>query len=1189
MRIRELRLIRYGKFTGRSLSLPWQARDLHLIVGPNEAGKSTVRSAISDWLFGMAMRTPWAFLHPMPELRLGGILERGALGAAPSESLSFDRTKGIKETVRSPADVALPDAVLQPWLGHWQASAFNRLHALDHTSLVQGGAGILSASDDVGRLLFQSAAGLQHLGDLLQQLRAEADALWGKRKAGARQYYQAHDAFEAAKTDFKQATLRAKDWAAQRQALQDTERALHQARQRDVQIRQRLHRLERLRRVRPLLQALDEAHARQQALGAPCPSLPPDAATTLHAVQQTLARLQAEQAHAQTLQAQMRAALDGLSVPQALLARADDITELNNRRLQFRAHRTDLVKRQDEVQHLAQQAQQLARALGWPDTHEAALRLRLPAASVCSRLQRLIEQHTQQQQDRQATERQQAEREQEARHLAQQLSQLPLGTVPPALLAALDQAEQLGDPTGQAADMQQRLHRLAARVDSARAALQQPGWPLPDVARLRALLVPDPAWVQSLLEQHRQDAVQVQALQATLTQKTEALQALDMALAQLVSQFQPVSWQQVQAARHDRNATWARICHTPHDLPALAGPFDAQLQQADQLADARLERAQHEADRQAKAEQRAQCALEQQQCASRLAALQQAMQQRLSDWQALTQRSGLPDVPLPLAPAWLQHRQQLLDALDEQAQALQQQAARHAAQAQARQQLWQQLQQAKAAVAAPVGSMVSAPDLADLPDWADCLRQARSHIRQQEQAQARRETLTQQAQAVRNSQNSLRLHQQAAQAAQARWAQAWQDLVQTAGYAADVQPDQVATELDTLAQLDKLLDRMQTLRIDRIEPMQADLDGLAASARALARELQAFLPPELQASQPPASPEQLALALAQQLVQAQQTQARVMELQQHLHTHEASLALNQQQQRAAYARLAPLFSVAGLPDSHDLQALADGVAQSDRQREVQQQLGAAQRALWDAADGLPTEELRQELASISADALEAERLQLSHEASTVVEEIATHSSRHGTLKTALDALSGNASAAEAEARRQEAIAAMGDAAERYLQLHTAARLLQWSMEKFRETQQGPMLAQASALFAGLTRGSFARLLVDSEPSTPRLLGIRPNGQAVEVSGMSEGSRDQLYLALRLAALALQSGQGGQASTPPLIADDLFINFDDERTAAGLQVLGEVSTRMQVLFLTHHEHLVPLARQVLGDELNVVYL
>ena len=131
-----------------------------------------------------------------------------------------------------------------------------------------------------------------------------------------------------------------------------------------------------------------------------------------------------------------------------------------------------------------------------------------------------------------------------------------------------------------------------------------------------------------------------------------------------------------------------------------------------------------------------------------------------------------------------------------------------------------------------------------------------------------------------------------------------------------------------------------------------------------------------------------------------------------------------------------------------------------------------------------------------------------------------------------------------------------------------------------------MLAKASAIFKGLTMDSFGRLLVDSEEAAPRLFGIRPDGEQVDVAGMSEGSRDQLYLALRLAALELQIDQG---FSMPFIADDLFINFDDRRTAAGLKVLGDLSRRMQVIFLTHHDHLVPLAREVLGDKLNVVSL
>ena len=121
MRIRELKLIRYGKFTDRTLALPPGSRDIHLIVGPNEAGKSTVRTAIGDWLFGIPARTPLAFLHPMPDLRVGGILEHSPPGEAVGQQLAFDRTKGNKNTLRTPNDASLPEGALEPWLGSLQA------------------------------------------------------------------------------------------------------------------------------------------------------------------------------------------------------------------------------------------------------------------------------------------------------------------------------------------------------------------------------------------------------------------------------------------------------------------------------------------------------------------------------------------------------------------------------------------------------------------------------------------------------------------------------------------------------------------------------------------------------------------------------------------------------------------------------------------------------------------------------------------------------------------------------------------------------------------------------------------------------------------------------------------------------------------------------------------------------------
>ena len=317
-------------------------------------------------------------------------------------------------------------------------------------------------------------------------------------------------------------------------------------------------------------------------------------------------------------------------------------------------------------------------------------------------------------------------------------------------------------------------------------------------------------------------------------------------------------------------------------------------------------------------------------------------------------------------------------------------------------------------------------------------------------------------------------------------------------------------------------------------------------------------------------------AQARALEQALEQQLRLARLRNELQAA-------RQRQLAVQARLAPLMAAAGVDE---LEALARAIARSELRRAVEEKMATAATTLAQASDGVSVVDLRREVAGIGPDALQAEQEHLGRLSGEVVDEIARLSHQHGVQKSAFAAFDGADIAAKAEARRQEAVAAMAEAAERYLALHTASRLLQWAMEKFRETRQGPMLAKASSLFNALTLGSFSRLLVDSDGQSPRLFGVRADGAQVDVAGMSEGSRDQLYLALRLAALELQVDQGLNL---PLIADDLFINFDDRRTAAGLAVLGQLSRKMQVIFLTHHDHLVPLAQEVLGADLNVVAL
>ena len=73
--------------------------------------------------------------------------------------------------------------------------------------------------------------------------------------------------------------------------------------------------------------------------------------------------------------------------------------------------------------------------------------------------------------------------------------------------------------------------------------------------------------------------------------------------------------------------------------------------------------------------------------------------------------------------------------------------------------------------------------------------------------------------------------------------------------------------------------------------------------------------------------------------------------------------------------------------------------------------------------------------------------------------------------------------------------------------------------------------------------------------------------------LSGGTREQLFLAIRFALVREFARRGAEL---PVVMDDLFVNFDEERTAAAVDCLIEIAgEEQQMLFFTCHQHLAQL--------------
>jgi uncharacterized protein YhaN len=276
----------------------------------------------------------------------------------------------------------------------------------------------------------------------------------------------------------------------------------------------------------------------------------------------------------------------------------------------------------------------------------------------------------------------------------------------------------------------------------------------------------------------------------------------------------------------------------------------------------------------------------------------------------------------------------------------------------------------------------------------------------------------------------------------------------------------------------------------------------------------------------------------------------------------------------AAAALAAALAAAGAALGADAAALA---ARLDARDRLDAAVAAERRRLAEQAGDEPEAALRAALAETGPDALAARiaarRADL--DAAQTAREAAA-AALEATRATARGLLAGP-DAAVARQRMRDATAAMAAAAEEWATLKAATLLLGGATRAYAAANRDPVLARGGALFAAMTGGAWAGLEPAlGEDDRERLVAVGAGGARVGVEALSEGARDQLFLALRLAAVERRAAE---REPLPIVADDLFASFDDARAEAGLAALAEVGRVAQALAFTHHRAVAEAARRL----------
>lgn len=1156
MRLLRLHLQAYGPFTDRWIT--FAPTGLHLIHGPNEAGKSSLLRALVALRFGIEHRSSDNFLHEHARMAVAGVFVDGR-----GEALHLVRRKGRGQTLGVRADDGSVQpasvAVEQALTGGLTRADYEAMFGLDHGRLRVGGEALLAGQGDVGAALFEASAGLRSLPQVGDALDAEARRLFvpGARGRNGRinEALRRHDDCQRACRD---ALLRPADWAERRRAQLDAGEALRGLLARQAELQHQCDRWREWLAVAPLLQTLDGAaawlaeHGSGPVLDETAESRRVEIETALAALQRDIAALQAQIAAGQS-------ALAALPVPEAVLAAAAAVDRL--------------VARGDALDRLAREAGALAAAGLAAQAHRQACARALDPQASTTALR-----------ERRPTP--QASAEVEAGLADVERAEQALALHRTAVHARQDDA--VADEAAQADGGGDAVVPEIARA-ALRGACEAAAAARTVLARLEALPVQHAAVCREVAEAQRQlgldPAATVAAPQLLLDAEIDQAQRrldephtliadqhlrvreIDVALRRqrsardrLLAAGPVPTPDDVQAARGARDALWGAVRGGAGDA---ADAFEAAMRRADALADAFAHDSARAAELQALQRTLADLEHDRAQRLQDIARLVQGAEAQARDWAARLTAAGLP-VREPAAlrewqARWRQMRERLAHA---EALATEREQA---------EQLARQVRLGLVAalrLAVPPGVMPF-DEQAPLTALLALARQVESRQAQREQLQAAQAGARQarQRQLRRDQAETVRL-QAARDAAGERLREA------VAGWSLTDEPSAAAVRARLQAWVDWAAADAAVARIEQdLAARQAERAQIDERAAQLAQTLGESPPEDLRG---------WIDALADRLARARAVDQQRERLAQSLRDAQTRLQAQTVALQQQHARLDALCREAGVVQPGDLPA------QEARSRAIrarrQAQAQAAQ--LLAQASAQSPDALRVQLGAVDRNALAAELQRGELALADLAQQIDQARARDEQARRALDALDTSDAAAQAREGMERAAAAIRADLGPWLRARLAQALLNRARRTFRERAQGPMLAAASRHFAAMTGGQFVRLVgdFDADVSRPVLRAHRQDGREIGVEAMSEGTRDQLYLALRLAAWGLQRERGLDL---PVVLDDVLMTADDGRALRMLGALADFAADAQVLVFTHHRHLLDLVRQALPAERVVI--
>ena len=1143
MRFEQLSVPAYGPFTAFDLQLPAGGSDFHLIYGPNEAGKSSLLRAIRDLLYGIHGQTTDNFRHAYKDLRIAG-----SIAASDGRRLRFQRRKGNKDTLLDADGQPLPDDALSVFLGNVDQDFFSSLFGLGAEELREGAEALLQGRGEVGQALFSASLAGTPVHRVLEQLDAEARAIFSGRSTKNVTLRPAVNAHGAHLQASRQASVRPEEWDEVLAVLAQAQDDRDQLDAKLNQLRARRDWLQRCLDALPTIGELGEQERRRAELT----DMPDLGADFIDRTEQAIdERDQARTMLSQSVLKveQLQARVRNNQPDTAVLGHAAEIEAAHQQLAVYKQWQNERIGLNADLARAETGLRAGMQSLGVDGAFDQVETLRTRVADELA----LREAAAALDATDAALRENALERERQERSLnknSEQLAKLPAADVSALRAALAATASSVEAQRGRAGQQNARDEAWTRLVDQH--ALLRVG--LDDQAATFGLPVPSAA----TLRRFESEAAAIEAdrrqLEQAVRDAAEQCHARAVDLERLGRRGSLPSVAALAEARAVRDQAWARVLAAWQqgaeagslDGKPLAEAYPLTVTAADGIADALRD----EADAVARAEELRVQLREAERAQADAQARLQALDAEHADWRARWAAAWCDCALEPRSPAeMLEWRDQWTEFR------ICYQTWRVAAEA------CDSADSAIGAAEALLAPLLSDHAESSLPALRDA---ATRRVREADKSEGARETLQNEATNIQADLDKLAAAlpglQQAADDARA----AWKARCAALALAVDTSTVSALALLDQRKALVGGLDDWNGLRQAQTAKVQA-IDAYADGVRTLADAL----------SIAAGSVEVREQALWSALEQARALQTRQDQARADLTAESEQVSRLQATLAQVERRVADAVAASGSTDEPGLKTL---LANLRLRRDIDAEIERLRKTLHAPARGESIDAFIERVRAEAADQLTAEH-------DTLDQDIpALERQRDDILKRLVEAeaskhrleQSGAEAAEQLQAAQYQAAVIRQDAA-RYLRLQLAMHFLRAQIEQFRRQNQGPLLAKAGAVFSAITQGSFAGLATAyGADDVPVLVGVR-NGEEIGVEGMSEGTRDQLYLALRLAAIDRHQ----QHHEPmPVVLDDLLITFDDHRASALLPILSDLGSRTQLLLFSHHRHLLDLARDAL---------